>query len=139
MRPASHRGLLRSCILVGAWVTIPLAGLRGAEGLAARYPGDRGLARDTAVLFAENFESGDLQAWDERRGNVSVVDDVPHAGHHSVRMTMNRGKDHGGDTIKWFMPGADTIFARFYVRFSPDYQYAHHFVWLSANQARNRW
>ena len=37
------------------------------------------------------------------------------------------------------MPGADAVYARFYVKFSPDYQYNHHFVWLGANQRTNKW
>jgi hypothetical protein len=37
------------------------------------------------------------------------------------------------------MPGDDTIYARVYVKFSPDYQYNHHFVWLGANQRTNKW
>jgi len=35
--------------------------------------------------------------------------------------------------------GADAVYARFYVKFSPDYQYNHHFVWLGANQRTNKW
>src|SRR5262245_24221430 len=30
-------------------------------GLAGRYPGDVGLAQDSAVLFADDFESGDMK------------------------------------------------------------------------------
>lgn len=113
--------------------------LAGAEGLAARYPGDAGIERDPAVLFAENFESGDLKKWDEQRGAVTLASTGPHAGRWCVEMTMERGKNVGGDTIKWFPPGADTVHARFYVKFSPKYRYAHHFVWLSANHPRNKW
>jgi hypothetical protein len=56
-----------------------------------------------------------------------------------VQMPMERSKNQGGDAIKWFMPGADTVYARFYVKFSADYQYNHHFVWLGANQRTNKW
>jgi hypothetical protein len=54
-------------------------------------------------------------------------------------MPMERGKNTGGDAIKWFAPGADTVHVRFYVKFSADYRYTHHFVWLLANQAKNKW
>lgn len=113
--------------------------IAAAEGLAAKYPGDAGIERDPAVLFAENFESGDLAKWDQRRGSARVSDVAPHGGRWCADMTMTRGQDHGGDTIKWFMPGADRVHARFYVKFSANYQYAHHFVWLSANDSRNKW
>lgn len=52
---------------------------------------------------------------------------------------MQSGRNTGGHAIKWFMPGADTVYVRFYVKFSEDYQYNHHFVWLLANQAANKW
>jgi hypothetical protein len=117
----------------------PLACSLAAEGLAARYPGDVGMEKDPAVFFADGFESGTLRKWDERRGTAVASTTAPHAGAWCVDMTMNRSLDHGGDTIKWFMPGADRVYARFYVKFSANFQYAHHFVWLSANERRNKW
>jgi hypothetical protein len=54
-------------------------------------------------------------------------------------MAMERGQNHGGDAIKWFMPGADAVYARVYVKFSADYQYDHHFIWLGANERTNKW
>lgn len=109
------------------------------EGLAAKYPQDSGLAQDPDVLFMEDFESGDMKKWDEKRGPVTMTRDRPNRGRWCVQMPMERGKNHGADAIKWFMPGADTVYARFYVRFSPDYQYNHHFVWLGATQRTNKW
>src|SRR5687768_8117900 len=100
-----------------------------ATGLAAQYPGDIGIATDPAVLFSENFESGDMKKWDQQRGRVVMTKDQPSSGRWCVQMPMERGKNHGGDAIKWFMPGGDRVYARFYVKFSPDYQYNHHFVW----------
>ena len=108
-------------------------------GLAARYPGDAGLDKDPAVLFADNFESGDMKKWDQHRGRVVLTTNGPNHGGWCVQMSMERGRNHGGDAIKWFMPGADAVYARFYVKFSSDYQYNHHFVWLGANQRTNKW
>jgi hypothetical protein len=109
-----------------------------ARGTAAAYPGDAGISGDPDVLFADDFESGDLKKWDRVRGPVAIDETAPKAGRYSVRMDMNRGKDTGGDTIKWFMPGADAVYLRFYVKFSRDYRYNHHFVWLGANRAADR-
>lgn len=108
-------------------------------GLASKYPGDLGIANDPDVLFSDNFESGDMKKWDEKRGRVLMTEEKPNSGRWSVQMPMERGKNHGGDSIKWFMPGADTVYARVYVKFSPDYQYNHHFIWLGANQRTNKW
>lgn len=116
--------------------------LRAADqplGLAARYPGDHGLAADPAVFFAEDFESGDLSRWDHRRGPVVLTEAGPNDGRWCAELKMTRGHDTGGDIKKWFTPGADTVYVRFYVRFSADYRYVHHFVRLSATQAGNPW
>ncbi len=110
-----------------------------AEGLAAKHPGDVGISNDPDVFFADNFESGDMKKWDQKRGRVVLIEDKPNSGRWCVQMPMERGKNQGGDAIKWFMPGADAVYARFYVKFSPDYQYNHHFVWLGANQRSNKW
>ena len=110
-----------------------------SSGLAAKYPGDAGIGNDPDVLFADNFESSDMKKWDQKRGRVVVTEDRPNSGRWCVQMAMERGQNHGGDAIKWFLPGADAVYARFYVKFSPDYQYNHHFVWLGANQRTNKW
>ena len=38
-------------------------------GLAARYPGDKGIEKDRAVVFAENFEAGGGESR-KRRGST---------------------------------------------------------------------
>jgi len=125
-----------------AFALVTFAGLLAsafADGLATKYPRDAGISRDPAVLFADDFESGDLKKWDQQRGGIAPTKDAPHGGDWCVQTTMARGKNHGGDAIKWFLPGADRVYARVYVKFSADYRYPHHFLWLSANQARNKW
>ncbi len=108
-------------------------------GLAAKYPGDEGLARDPAVLFSDDFEAGDLKKWDEVKRPVNWSRDNPHAGSGCVELPMNRGKDTGGHLVKWFMPGAEKVYVRFYVKFSDDFQYSHHFVHVMAAPAREKW
>jgi hypothetical protein len=134
---------ITSFLLLSSVVTAPaqpaVSTANASPGLAAKYPGDTGIANDPDVLFADNFESGDMKKWDQRRGPLAVVEDQPNNGQRCVHMPMERGKNHGADSIKWFMPGADTVYARFYVKFSKDYQYNHHFVWLGANQRTNKW
>jgi predicted amidohydrolase len=114
-------------------------GSAGITGIATKYPKDIGIANDPDVLFADNFESGDMKKWDQQRARVVMSEDQASSGRWCVQMPMERGKNHGGDAIKWFLPGADTVHARFYVKFSADYQYNHHFVWLGANQRTNKW
>lgn len=109
------------------------------SGLAVRYPGDRGIEKDPAVLFHEDFERGDTRQWDETHGTAAIGLEAPHSGARCLAIPMHRGRDTGGHLIKWFMPGADTVYVRFYVKFSVDYQYDHHFVTLLANPPGDRW
>ena len=113
--------------------------LPDGPGIAARYPGDRGIEKDPAILFHEDFERGDIRRWEEPKGPVAVTSEAPHGGTKCVAMPMNRGRDTGSHLIKWFLPGADTVYARFYVKFSPNYQYDHHFVTLLASPPNDRW
>ena len=119
------------------WMSPAVA--RAAEGLSAKFPGDVGIATHPSVLFTEDFEGGSMKKWDQVRGPVSITNVAPHGGNLCVEMPMERGKNTGADAIKWFMPGADRVHVRFYVKFSEDYSYNHHFVWLGANQRTNRW
>ena len=90
------------------------------SSIAELYPSDIGIENDQRVLFADNFERGDLSHWDEKRGTIALSKDQPHAGRSCVHIPMEQGKNHGGDAIKWFLPGADRVHVRFYVKFSED-------------------
>jgi hypothetical protein len=113
--------------------------LSQGSGLAAKYPGDRGIEKDPAVLFHEDFERDNLSNWGEKKEPVALTSTAPNSGAKCVEMPMHRGKDTGGHLIKWLARGADTIYVRFYVKFSSDYRYDHHFVTLLANPPDNRW
>ena len=109
------------------------------HGIAARYPGDRGIEKDPAVLWHEDFEGGALKRWDETKGPVAITTEAPNSGVRCVEIPMHRGRDTGGHLIEWFSPGADTVYVRFYVKFSKNYRYTHHFVTLLANPPGDRW
>ena len=126
-------------LFAGVWFATDNCFPQTTAGLSAKYPGDLGIEKDPAVFFAENFESGDLKKWDQVRGSAAINTDNFHSGDRCVEMRMTRGENTGGDAIKWFMPGADTVYARFYVKFSFNYRYCHHFVWLGATQRTNKW
>lgn len=128
-------------ILVG-WVA--LAGfarekLPEGPGLAGKYPADRGIGKDPAVFFSDDFESGDLKRWDDKSGTIVVVEEGANSGKRCAAAPMEKGKNHGGEAKKWFGEGGDRVFARCYVKFSEDYQYCHHFLTLLASDRKNRW
>ena len=133
----------RACGIIGLLLFVASAAaadkLPQGRGMAARYPSDTGITKDPAVLFADDFESGDLKKWDDKGGTISVTDEQPHAGARCAVAPMVKGQNEGGQAKKWFPPGADRVFARTYVKFSEDYQYPHHFLTLLATDRRNRW
>src|SRR5437868_1326717 len=75
-------------------------------GLSAKHPDDAGIASDPAVLFADDFESGDFKNWDDGGKTLRIVGDKPNGGKLCVESEMVRGKNQGGEVKKWFMPGA---------------------------------
>jgi len=96
-------------------------------------------AVDGEVLFQDDFEGGNLKKWDEVVGSSKIVEENPHLGRGCLQITKTLGKDTGGDLKKWFMPGRDEVYVRFYVKFAEDYNYAHHFVHLMGNHKTNKW
>ncbi len=110
------------------------------HGLSAKYPGDVGIENDATVLIAENFEAGTIDELAKRWDNVSnksgkvlsFATDAPSesAGKRCLQITAMRGENSGGHLYTRLPGGADTAFARFYVKFPPDSGYIHHFVHL---------
>ena len=129
--------------------TMPPGHLPEGPGLAARYPGDKGIEGDEAVVFVENFETGTVKDIGQRWGSISnkdgkvmqLVEDVPAgtAGRRSLQMTATLGQNKGGHLYTVFKPGADQMYCRFYVKFHREAGYIHHFVWLEAERTGAPW
>lgn len=146
LRHAAAKPLMMPALLVGlslAATTQPLKGpgaLPEGPGLARRYPGDAGIERHRAVLFADGFEGVEgavftdgvrtdgarwNHRWDQAWGSCGVESgrEVVHTGGRSVRMALN-GKGSVGLTR--LLPGQDRLFLRYYIRYDPDFPGAHH-------------
>lgn len=118
-------------------------------GLAAKHPGDRGIANDPTVLLAEDFETGTIADLSKKWTEVSnkdgkplsfVEDAVPGSrGKRSLRVTATFGHDNGGHLFTPLARGVDLAFARFYVKFPADAGYVHHFVWMGGLNPVTRW
>ncbi|MEX2216839.1 MAG: hypothetical protein WD768_22185 [Phycisphaeraceae bacterium] len=119
------------------------------DGLAAKYPLDAGIAKDAAVLFAEDFEGvtvADLsKRWNEASNKdgkvISLVADAPvkGAGEKSVQMTATVTANEGGHLYKKLPRGVDTAFARVYVKFPKDAGYIHHFIHFGGYNPATNW
>ncbi len=104
------------------------------KGLAAKYPGDSGLAHDSLVVFYEDFESKNLPEIFQRFDNtlntagMRYSDKVPgfSQGRQSLEMTSVAGKNEGGHLYKVFPAGySDSLFLRYYIRYAGGGTYHH--------------
>lgn len=119
-----------------------LSELPEGEGVAARYPGDEGIERDPAVVFADDFETteagplpggfrkGDEKKWDGSGGRCLVSEQAEHvhSGRKALEMTIPRpggGRPGGAGVQKYFDDGFDTLFLRYYAQFDKDVDVYH--------------
>lgn len=107
----------------------------GNTGIAARYPGDRGIEKDPRVIFVERFDAGSLDAvcmrWEnvKNRGIMSLSEDAApgSADGSSLLITHVGGESTGAHLYRRLRPGRERVFARFYVKFHEDCAPIHHF------------
>ena len=99
----------------------------GAMGIAARYPGDKGIDRDPAVVFADDFEGyasvADLRTkWDvvSHEEFLSITDGTDNGlgGTQSLMMSIPRGDAPLGTAIdKVLAEPRDILFLRWHQKF----------------------
>lgn len=124
-------------------ISVPIRSskLPSGNGLAAEVKDETALREHDAVMFADNFESGELgEDWDEKRDKnenvlslVRLDENSAPVGSHSLKVTAQLGQNTGGGLTKWF-PSSKDVFVRFYARFDGESDYIHHFVTLRANR-----
>lgn len=135
--------------VAGACAAQSAPALPQGPGLAARYPGESGIARDSQVLLHEDFESGSIEDFAKRWESVSndggrvmaFSDSVApaSAGRRSLQMTATLGENSGGHLYKRLSREVDRAFARFYVKFAPENDYTHHFVHFGGYRPSTSW
>ncbi|MBN1816808.1 MAG: hypothetical protein JW828_05580 [Sedimentisphaerales bacterium] len=117
-----------------------LPSLPQGQGLATRYPDDKGIRQDPRVLFVEDFEQGSLEEIAKRWGQIYKPENVSLSGDIHSRSPGSRSvriKDNGH--LFTHPKGVDTLFARFYVKFHEKTGYIHHFVHIVADADPQPW
>ena len=148
--------VLATCLVLGTGpaaapnVEAGAAPARQPEDLAARYPGDRGIAGDARVIFADDFESWQADgtrpprgAWSVRSRNTSRTQviagtvtrqGISAPGRHILEIacwTEGKGSQVGGVSRKLgnynharegLGPGYDELYVRYYVKFDANYR-----------------
>jgi hypothetical protein len=119
-------------LLFVVMVVVPVKGQE--PGIAAAYPGDADIEKDSAVVFTENFEEPSIAAvvsrWTSSTNDsgMTLSADVPSAssGKHSLLVTSINGVNTGGRLYKRFYPGLSRLYLRYYIKFAPKPGYYHH-------------
>lgn len=102
------------------------------NGLAARYPGDAGIASDPAVIFADNFESysspaGLTSKWSaaSQGSNVRIATEAGNIfdGAKALEFTIPQTSTETGLTVtKFLSPERDVLFLRSYAKYGDTFQ-----------------
>jgi len=98
--------------------------------LANKYPHDVGMANDSAVVFTEDFEAGNLKKWDDYDGNPEpgnhlMAEPGPFGlkDNHVVRLRVSSKQRGNIDLVKFLPKGYDRLYARWYVQFEPGFNF----------------
>lgn len=127
--------LFGKAITVGAFSTEPpwaKASVARTNGLAARHPGDQGIAREPDVLFAADFEQEDwLSSWNRMtRSEMAIVDAGEKNGFaplrgKALRTTLKQGENNALNLRYLFArrhgEEPEEIYFRYYLRFGTDW------------------
>jgi hypothetical protein len=99
----------------------------GNSGIAARYPGDVGIGSDSAVLFADDFESYSSAAgltgrWNEayHTANIRIATEPGNviSGRQALEFTVPQASSEVSNTaVKYVSPEQDVLFLRYYAKY----------------------
>lgn len=95
----------------------------GDKGIAARYPADRGIEADPAVLFHDDFETDDLRVkWDNsfQRADIRIAEEPAnvHGGKRALEFTVPKQQaELSNGVVKELGNGQDVVFLRYYSKF----------------------
>jgi uncharacterized protein YjdB len=140
---SARLALLRNAAVVGA-----------AAAIVACELGDRSIALDQSsfvpstslapadTVFAEDFESGTLNAWqdgvDATRHKVVTDAAGAQSGSRYLDVTYPAGSD-GGWLTRFFMPGYDSLYVSYYVRLPANWQGTTKLIAFYGSRTDNQW
>lgn len=121
----------------GAPAGMASASAAPAATLAARYPGDRGMARDPAVVLYEDFTEGSVAAvlgrytTYENRDGMALVADHPAGSPGPYALRLTSGGRHASTYLyRSFGIGYEELYFRYYAKYIGDGPWHHTGVWI---------
>jgi uncharacterized protein YjdB len=116
----STSGLVTAQASGSATITATSEGIGGSANVTASSPPVGG----ASVIFADDFESGNLDKWDEATDATTAVINnsaSAHSGNSFMRMTYGINGRDGGWMNKFFTQGYTRMYVKMWVRFSTNF------------------
>src|SRR2546425_7182180 len=110
---------------------------QGSSGLTG--PDQAPLPSGMASIFSDDFES--LDAWQDGVDPVRqriVTDSTAQSGRSYLAVTYPAGRD-GGWLTRFFLPGYDSLYVSYYVRFPANWQGGTKLIALYGSRTDNQW
>jgi hypothetical protein len=126
--PADSAVATDSAMTTETAVTDTTPGDASAEGIAAKYPGDKGIASDPSVIFADDFESyasasGLSANWNDGvYRNVRIATEAANvfAGKQALEFTNPKQDAELSNAVARHLDKElDALFLRYYTRYDP--------------------
>ena len=134
----SSSGLVSALTAGTAQITATSEGKSGSTNLTVNAPTSGAI--DT--IFYDGFESGSLSLWQDgvNPAKHQVISDAStaHAGSKYLQITYP-ANDDGGWLTRFFMPGYDSLYVRYYVRFTPTWTGGTKLLLLRGSRTDNQW
>jgi hypothetical protein len=120
--------------------TLTVVAASGSSTLAARYPGDVGIATDADVVFHDDFEQTNAAATIARYDDVTntagiaLVADKAAASRGAKALQLTSGAS--ADTAHVFKSlgnGYDELYVRYYTKYSGSGPWSHSGLWMGGN------
>lgn len=134
----SSSGLVSALAGGTAQITATSESKSGSASLSVSAPTSGAI--DT--IFYDGFESGSLSLWQDgvNPAKHQVITDAStaHAGSKYLQITYP-ANDDGGWLTRFFMPGYDSLYVRYYVRFTPTWTGGTKLLLLRGSRTDNQW
>jgi hypothetical protein len=113
-------------------------------GLAAKYPGDLGIDKDPAVVWAENFEEGSVASVVARYDQVhqtgmELVADVPPGSGGAASLKLTAGVSNNACDLYKELPDHEELYLRWYVKYQAGINWHHSGVWFGGYNPASKW
>lgn len=98
-----------------------------------------------AEIFSDDFEAGELaDRWDQvtirdsAAGGIETDPEFVHSGQRSLRLTAvaNGGQAAVAQVVRWFLPGHDQLYFRWYAMFAEDFDQGNFMHWTMIGGSR---